>query len=114
MARTCGSISADAAPCATRAPTSDHASGASPQASEVSAEGGHAAQEQPAAPEGVAEPPAEDQQHGVRDGVAGDDHLQSGGAGVQVAVDGGQGDVDDEEVDHRQGRAEQQVNSPRG
>ncbi|OKI70385.1 hypothetical protein AMK14_14580 [Streptomyces sp. TSRI0445] len=35
VASTCGSISAAAAPCATRAPTSVQASGASPQASEV-------------------------------------------------------------------------------
>jgi hypothetical protein len=59
----------------------------------------------------VAEPPAQpgtgDEQHGRRDGVAGDDQLQAGAAGVQVQVDGGQGDVDDRHVQHRHELAEQ-------
>ncbi|CAM5268942.1 hypothetical protein SALBM311S_12501 [Streptomyces alboniger] len=107
VASTCGSIAAAEAPCATRAATRDQASGASPQASEVKPEGRHAAQEQAAPAEEVAEPAAQDQQDGVRHPVSGDDQFQDRLARGQVRADGGQGDVDDEEVDEREGRGQQ-------
>ena len=65
-------------------------------------EAGHADQEQPAAAVQVAEPSAGDQEHGVAGGIAGDDKLQFGRVGAERGVDGGQADVDDEEVDRRQ------------
>ena len=40
-----------------------------------------------------------DQQHGVRDGVAGDDELEPGPARVQVGADAGDRDVDDRRVE---------------
>ena len=49
----------------------------------------------------VAEAGAGDEQHGVRDGVAGDDELQAGAGGVQVETDGRRGDVDDGHVEDR-------------
>ena len=107
VASTCGSISAAEAPCATRAPTSVQASGASPQASEVRREGRHAGEEEPAPPGHVAEPAAEDEQDGVRESVARDDQFEQCGARGQVLVDRRQGDIDDEEVDERQGRTDQ-------
>lgn len=67
----------------------------------------HADQEEPPSAEHVPEPPAEDEQHGVREPVPGDDQLQQRRSGGQVVVDGGQGDVDDEEVDQGERRPEQ-------
>ncbi len=70
-------------------------------------EGGHPGEEQPPAAEAVAQASAQHEQQGVGGGVRGDDELQHGRAGVQVAVDGGQGHVDDEEVHHRQQHPDQ-------
>lgn len=50
---------------------------------------------------------AEDEGERIGDAVAGDDQLQHRRAWMQVGVDGGQGDVDDEEVGDREERAEQ-------
>ena len=104
---TCGSIIADAAPCATLASTS-----VSRRRREAAGQGRdrerrHAQQEQPPPAERVAEAAAKHQQQRVADAVTGDDQFQRGGGRVQVGVDGRQRDVDDEEVDHRQCRADQ-------
>ena len=52
----------------------------------------------PAVAEPVAEPGAGDEQHGVGDGVAGDDQLEVGTRGFQVGTDRGGRDVHDEDV----------------
>ncbi len=77
-------------------------------------ERGGADHEQSAAAEDVAEAPAEDEQHGEGDAVAGGDQFEDGGPGGQVLVDGRQGDVDDEEVEHRQEGPEQDGDQPGG
>ncbi|MGX1252899.1 hypothetical protein RKD48_005410 [Streptomyces ambofaciens] len=71
------------------------------------AEGRHAAQEQAAPAEEVTEPAAQDQQDGVRHPVSGDDEFQDRLVRGEVRADGGQGDVDDEEVDERECRTQQ-------
>ena len=59
--------------------------GREPAGQRGQAEGRHAAEEEPAPAEQVAEPAAEDEQHGVREAVAGDDEFEQGGlARVQV------------------------------
>jgi hypothetical protein len=55
--------------------------------------------EHPPTPEGVAEPAAEHEQHREGDAVPRDDHLEGRTRGLEVGVDRGEGDVDDEEVD---------------
>ncbi|GAA3118484.1 hypothetical protein GCM10020254_76870 [Streptomyces goshikiensis] len=107
VASTCGSISAEAAPWATRAATRVQAVGGDAAGERGDAEGGHADEEEPAPAGGVAEPAAEDEEHRVGDSVAGDDQFEHGRAGGEVAVDGGERHVDDEEVDQRQGGAQQ-------
>jgi hypothetical protein len=57
-----------------------------------------AGHEQRPPPEQVAEPAAQHEHQRVRDAVAGDDQLERSRRGMQVGIDGGQGDVDDEEV----------------
>jgi hypothetical protein len=57
--------------------------------------------EYPPSPVGVAEASAGDLADGVGEGVAGDDQLAVGVAGVQVRADGRDGHVYDESVEHR-------------
>jgi hypothetical protein len=46
----------------------------------------------------IADPAAGQQQGAVAERVPGDDPLQAGGSGVQLGLDGWQGDVDDAEI----------------
>ena len=62
----------------------------------------HAEHEQPPPPVQVAEPPAEDEEQGVRDPVARNHQLERRRGGVQVGRNCGECDVDDEEVGDRE------------
>jgi hypothetical protein len=64
--------------------------------------------EHPPPPERVAEAATEHEQHREGDAVARDDHLEGRARGLQVGVDRGEGDVDDEEVDDVEGRAHEE------
>ena len=112
--RTWGSIMAAAAPWSARKATSSSTFGASPQASDVTVNEAMPEEEQAAAPERIAEPAAHDEEHGVRDGVAGHDQLQHAGRGLEVPVDGGEGHVDDEEVGDGEEHADQDGDQARG
>lgn len=56
----------------------------------------------------VAEAPAGDQRHGVERGVSGNDELLGGGRRGQFRPDRGKRDIDDEEIERWQERADQQ------
>ena len=60
--------------------------------------------EDAAAPEPVAERAGGEQEGGERQRVGVDDPLQAGEAGVQFALDVGQGDVDDRDVEQQHER----------
>ena len=68
----------------------------------------HADQEQPSPAVKVAEAPSGDQEHGIRGGVAGYHQLHLGRARSHRGVDGGEADIDDEEVDRWQQTAGEQ------
>ncbi len=70
-------------------------------------EGRHAQQEQALAADAVAQPATEHQEQRVRGGVARHHELEQRLARPQVAVDGRECDVHDEEVDHWQQDADQ-------
>src|SRR3546814_9285821 len=64
-------------------------------------EAGESGHEHAAAAEDVAEPAAGDQHHCIGQAIGGDDELQFGEAGLQRVAHVGDGDVDDEDVEHR-------------
>jgi hypothetical protein len=71
-------------------------------------EDGRADREHAADAEHGAEPGAGDEEHAVDDGVPGDDELQGGTRGVEVAADRAQRDVHDADVEQRHGLADEQ------
>jgi hypothetical protein len=77
-------------------------------------EAGHADQEQALAPERVAEPPAGDQDQRVGERVPGQGPLHVRIAGVQVALDGRDRDVDDGHVEevHESGQQQDDQGQP--
>ena len=58
------------------------------------------------AAEDIAQPAHRDRQHADHEYVAGDRPLGKAEARVQIAADGGKGDIDDEHVDHQHAEAE--------
>src|SRR5262249_23226812 len=85
-------------------PGGDERGGAQGKAAQGRGQGepGDPDQEDALAAVDVAEPAAGDQAEGVGQAVAGDDQLDLGVAGAGVGLDGRQGQVDDEEVEHAQ------------
>ncbi len=77
-------------------------------------EEGEAEREHAPAAELVAEAPGGDEEGGEGQAVAGDDPLDRAGAGVQIALHRGHGDVDDEEVqdDHEGAREDDGEGGP--
>ena len=112
--RTWGSIMAAAAPWSARKATSSSTFGASPQASDVTVKAAMPDEEEAAAPQRIAEAAPDDEEHGVRDGVARHHQLQHAGRGPEVPVDRGEGDVDDEEVGDGQEDADQDGDQTQG
>ena len=72
----------------------------------------HPDEEQPLAADRVAEPPADDEQQGVRDRVPRDDQLQQPAGACRSRSMVGSGDVHDEEVRHRQEHADEHGHQP--
>ena len=99
IARLAGVSSAPPTPCRARPAISHGAVGARAHSSEARANQAIPHHEDPSAPEPVAAGPAEQDQRGEGERVAGDRPLQGGEADVQVAADVRQRDVDDGGVD---------------
>ncbi|MCQ0006771.1 hypothetical protein LUX73_20315 [Actinomadura madurae] len=96
---TCGTISAPAAPWASRAATSAPVDGESPHPSDASVNAPSPSRNIRRCPRTSPQPGAGDEQDGVRERVAGNDQFEGAAGRPEVAVDGGRGDVHDRDVD---------------
>ena len=112
VASTCGSIAADAAPCATRAATSVQAVGASPHASEVTPKAAMPPRNSRRRPNRSPSRPPRTSRTAYATPYPATTSSSTGLARGEVAADRRQGDVDDEEVDEGQRRAEQDREEP--
>src|SRR3954471_8371181 len=109
-----GMMNAAPAPISARSAISSPTPPAKAAAAEAKPEHRQRREQRPAPSEAIAEGAGQEQQTGEREGVGADHPLKVADAGVQVADEGGQRDVDDRVVDHdgEQARAQDAQHRP--